>query len=81
VTTTMLERQASVVAAVLRSGAAVHPHYRPGEWIPHVTIAPRLTLAQLPLVAVKVNEMLPLRLVWTRTALVHTGTGDVEVLG
>jgi hypothetical protein len=46
-----------------------------------VTLAPRLTLAQLPLVAARVNEVLPLTVVWTHTALVHTSTGDVELLG
>jgi 2'-5' RNA ligase len=81
VTSTLLERQTAVVAAAVRSGAAVHPHYRPGDWLPHVTLAPRLTLAQLPLVAARVNEVLPLTVVWTHTALVHTSTGDVELLG
>jgi 2'-5' RNA ligase len=81
VTSALLERQRSVVGAALRSGAAIHPHYRPGEWLPHLTLAPRLTLAQLPLVAAKVNEVLPLTVVWTRTAVVHTRTGEVELLG
>ncbi len=80
-TSTLLERQRSVVDQAVLSGADVHPHYRPGEWVPHVTLAPRLTLAQLPPVAANVNEVLPLSVVWTRTALVHTSTGEVELLG
>jgi hypothetical protein len=55
-----------------------HTH---GRHVPHLTLAPRLTLAQLPLVAGKVNEVPPLTVVWTRTAVVHTRTGEVELLG
>jgi 2'-5' RNA ligase len=35
-TETLLERQAALVAAV--PGTPCHPHYRPGHWVPHVTL-------------------------------------------
>ncbi len=80
VTTALLERHRSVVEAVSATGADVHPRYRPGEWLPHLTLAPRLTLDQLAVVAGKVNEVLPLTAVFSRTALVQTGTGEVRML-
>lgn len=80
VTTTLLERQRSVVEAAESTGAAVHLRYRPGEWLPHLTLAPRLTLDQLPVVADKVNQVLPLAAVFSQTALVQTRTGEVSVL-
>ena len=34
-TETLLARQAALVAAL---GAPPHEHYRPGHWVPHVTL-------------------------------------------
>jgi 2'-5' RNA ligase len=79
-TTALLERQRSVFEAVRSTGAEVHPHYRPGQWQPHLTLAPRLSLADLGVVAGTVNEVLPLTAELSRTALVQTHDGDVEVL-
>ena len=41
VTAALLARQAAIVAAVANRvpGQAVHPHYRPGAWVPHVTLS------------------------------------------
>lgn len=36
VTEALLTRQAALVAAV--PGTPCHPHYRPGHWVPHVTL-------------------------------------------
>jgi 2'-5' RNA ligase superfamily protein len=80
VTSALLERQEAVAGAALEAGAEVHPHYLPGDWLPHLTLAPRLRLDTLPVVAAKVNEVLPLTTVFPRLALVQTRTGDVEVL-
>jgi 2'-5' RNA ligase len=80
VTTTLLDRQAEVVGAALEAGAEVHAHYRPGDWLPHLTLAPRLRLDTLPVVAAKVNEVLPLITSFPWLARVRTRTGDVEVL-
>jgi hypothetical protein len=41
-------RQQQVVEAVTATGAELHKHYRPGIWLPHCSLAPRVTLAQLP---------------------------------
>ena len=78
--TSLLERQRSVVEAVAGTGAEVHPHYRSGQWLPHLTLAPRLRLDDLPVVARKVNEVLPLDAVFSHTALVSTRTGEVTEL-
>jgi len=79
-TTPLPELQRSVVEAVRATGAEVHPHYRPGDWLPHLTLAPRLSLADLGVVASRVNEVLPLTAEFSRTALVQTHTGEVQVL-
>lgn len=76
----LLERHAAVVRAARTAGAVVHPHYLPGAWLPHLTLAPRLRLAQLPTVAERVNEVLPLPATLERLAVVDTATGEVEVL-
>jgi len=55
----------------------VHPHYRPESWLPHLTLAPRLTLDRLSVVAGKVNEVVPFGAVFPRLALVSTRSGDV----
>jgi 2'-5' RNA ligase len=79
VTTGLLEHQGRVVDAVRATGAEVHPHYRPGAWLPHLTLAPRLTLDRLAVVAGTVNDVLPLTAVLSRTALVQTRTGEVTI--
>ena len=81
VTSSLLREQERVVDAVLATGADVHPHYRSGTWLPHLTLAPRLRLDQLPVVAGKVNEVMPLTAAFPRLALVSTRTGEVVTLG
>jgi len=76
----LAERQARVVRAVAGTGADLHRHYRPGEWIPHLTLAPRLHLADLPAVAAAVYSVLPLTALVSTAALVDTATGDVRLL-
>jgi 2'-5' RNA ligase len=77
VTASLLARHARVVAAAQSTGADVHPHYLPERWLPHLTLSPRLTLDVLPVVTARVNEVLPLTMTFTRTALVQTATGEV----
>jgi 2'-5' RNA ligase len=67
------------VAGVL-DGRDVHRHYRPGAWQPHVTLAPRMPVDALPVVATRVYEVLPLSARLTRMVLVDTGTGEVHDL-
>ena len=73
-------RQQRVVEAVTATGADLHKHYRPGIWLPHCSLAPRATLAQLPLVVKAVMDVLPLRARLDRAALVNSATGDISPL-
>jgi 2'-5' RNA ligase len=61
-------------------GRAVHRHYRPGAWQPHVTLAPRMAADALPVVATRVYEVLPLPARLSRMVLVDTRTGEVHDL-
>ena len=76
VPTDLLLRQERVVAAVEATGADLHRHYRPGEWVPHCTLAPRLRLSQLSAVAAAVYDVLPLTSLVTRAALIESATGE-----
>lgn len=69
-------RQRAVAGAVATAGADLHQHYRPGEWTPHVTVAPRLHLEHLATVAHLVNDVLPLVATASEAALIDTSTGD-----
>jgi hypothetical protein len=80
VTPDLVARQASVVEAVLATGADLHHHYAPGRWLPHVTFAPRLHLTDLATVASAVYDVLPLDAPVTRAALIDTSTGARSVL-
>ena len=73
-------RQQRVVEAVTATGAELHKHYRPGVWLPHCSLAPRATLAQLPVVVASVLDVLPLRARLDRAALVNSATGEVSPL-
>jgi hypothetical protein len=73
-------RQQRVVEAVTAAGAELHKHYRPGVWLPHCSLAPRVTLAQLPLVVAAVMDVLPLRARLDRAALVNSATGEIRPL-
>jgi len=76
VSTGFAARQDAVARAVAATGAVVHRHYEPGSWLPHVTLAPRLHLDQLPVVAAAVFDVLPVSVVVERCELVDTGTGE-----
>jgi 2'-5' RNA ligase len=73
-------RQERVVEAVTVAGADLHKHYRQGVWLPHCSLAPRATLAQLPEVVAAVMDVLPLRARLDRAALVNSATGEVYPL-
>jgi 2'-5' RNA ligase len=74
----LVGRQQEAVAAVTETGADLHRSYQPGSWVPHLTLAPRLGLEQLPTLARHAFEILPLSATLTRTALVDTTTGTVH---
>ena len=71
----LVARQEAVVEAALGTGAELHRHYRPGVWVPHLTLAPRLHTADLPAVARIVYDVLPLSAAVTRATLIETATG------
>jgi 2'-5' RNA ligase len=71
----LVTRQEAVVEAALGTGADLHRHYRPGAWVPHLTLAPRLHTTDLPTVARIVYDVLPLTAPVSRAALIETSTG------
>lgn len=73
-------RQQAVVGTLASTGADLHRNYRPGSWVPHLTLAPRLQLDDLAVVARHTFEVLPLSATLTRAALVDTSTGELHAL-
>jgi hypothetical protein len=61
VTADFAARQERVISAAQASGADIHKHYQHGSWVPHCSIAPRASLAQLPSLTATVYDVLPLR--------------------
>ena len=74
VTACLASRQQRVVRAVEPAGD-LHKHYRPGAWVPHLTLAPRARLAALPALAAVVYDVLPLQVTADRAALIDSATG------
>jgi hypothetical protein len=70
-------RQERAAAAVTATGAELHKHYVPGAWLPHCSLAPRAPLAQLPVLAAAVYDVLPLRARLDRAALINSATGEL----
>jgi hypothetical protein len=54
----------------------LHRHYEPGSWVPHLTLAPRLHLEDLPKVAAAVYDVLPVTATMTTVAVVDTSDGS-----
>jgi hypothetical protein len=80
VTAELVARQEAVVGALTTGGATLHHHYRPGSWLPHLTLAPRLHLGELPTVAAEVYAVLPLVATGERVAVIDTSTGARHAL-
>jgi 2'-5' RNA ligase superfamily len=70
-------RQERIVNAVTATGAELHRHYVPGRWLPHCSFAPRAPLAQLPILAAAVYDVLPLPARLNRAALINSATGEL----
>ena len=68
------------VARAATTEAVLHRNYEPGGWTPHLTLAPRLHLDQLPVVARHAFEVLPVDARLERAALIDTSTGDLHPL-
>ncbi len=69
-------RQARVVEAVEGTGADLHLHYRPGQWVPHCSIATRLRREQVGDLTVLAYDVLPIEAVGDRVALIDSSTGE-----
>ncbi len=80
VTADLARRQEQVVTAVLGCGADLHRNYRPGSWVPHVSVATRAQGAQLPTAVRAIADVLPLTLRVDRAALVDSATGETRLL-
>ncbi len=70
-------RQEPVVNAVTATGAELHHHYLPGRWLPHCSVAPRASLASLPVVAAAIYDVLPVQARLDSAALVNSATGEL----
>lgn len=79
-TSELLSQQEAVFEAARRTGADLHKHYRPGVWVPHLTLAPRLHLTDLPTVAGHVYDVLPLAATLSTMTLIDTSTGEQHPL-
>jgi 2'-5' RNA ligase len=77
VTSDFVARQEQVVSAMLATGAELHKHYQHGRWVPHCSVAPRASLAQLPTLTATVYDVLPLRARLDHAALVNSASGEI----
>lgn len=69
-------RQGEIVSALVATGADLHRNYRPGSWVPHVSVATRAQGAKLPTVVKAIADVLPLTVRVDRAALVDSSTGE-----
>ena len=69
-------RQGRIVDALEATGAELHRNYRPGEWVPHVSVATRAPGDRLPVVVKAIADVLPLTVRVERAALIDSGTGQ-----
>jgi 2'-5' RNA ligase len=72
----LARRQQQVVSAVVGTGADLHRNYRPGGWVPHVSVATRAQGLKLATVAKAIADVLPLTIGVDRAALVDSSTGE-----
>jgi hypothetical protein len=70
-------RQCRTISAVEDAGAELHRNYRPGEWVPHVSVATRAPGPKLLTVARAIADVLPFTVQVDRAALVDSATGQV----
>ncbi|WP_028660348.1 2'-5' RNA ligase family protein [Nocardioides insulae] len=72
---TLMAQQDGLVRTLQEWRADLHKHYRPGEWVPHISIATRAAAGQLPLVVKALTDVLPLEIEADRAALIDSSTG------
>ncbi|HTK65637.1 MAG TPA: 2'-5' RNA ligase family protein [Pseudonocardia sp.] len=71
----LVARQHAVVEAARAAGALVHRHYEINRWIPHMSLATRVSTERLAVVAASANDVLPLTVNVTRAALIDSTVG------
>ena len=69
-------RQERVARALEDAGADLHVHYRPGHWVPHVSVATRAQGAGQGVAVTTIADTLPMGLVVQRAALIDSATGQ-----
>lgn len=72
----VMYRQAAVVAAVESTGGDLHHYYRPGAWVPHVSVSTHVRGEDLAWMTTAVHDILPLDATADRAALVDSSTGE-----
>nr|WP_300144068.1 2'-5' RNA ligase family protein [Propionicimonas sp.] len=72
----LARRQQAVVTALEATGADLHHHYRPGRWVPHVSLATGGSAGKLPVISGTVNDALPLVLHVVSAAVIDSSTGQ-----
>jgi hypothetical protein len=80
ITSDLSMRQERVASVLSAGGSTLHRNYVRGSWLPHCTLAPRVPLSSLPLLAATVYDVLPLDTQADRAALVDSGTGTMYPL-
>lgn len=80
VTGDVVRRQQQVVSALLKTGADLHRNYRPGRWVPHVSVATRAQGTQLATVATAIADVIPMTVHVDRAALIDSSTGEMWLL-
>ncbi|OHV42111.1 2'-5' RNA ligase [Parafrankia soli] len=73
----LVGRQQEAVRAVRATGAFIHQHYEIDRWLPHCALVPRARLAQLPVAAATVYDVLPLAARISQAALIDSTTGQI----
>lgn len=69
-------RQERVARALDATGAELHQHYRPGHWVPHVSVATRAHGAAQAVAVTTIADTLPMGLRVGRAALIDSATGE-----
>ncbi len=77
VTAGVAARQEAVARAVAGTGALLHHHYEPGQWVPHISAGTRVRRTQLATVARLIHDVLPLTIRVGSAALIDSGTGMI----
>lgn len=72
-------RQVAIVTAFEATGADLHRHYQPGQWVPHVSVATRTHGPQMATVVRMISDTLPLTIRVDTAALVDSATGQTRI--